>query len=136
MPTATTPDVFISYAREDRPFANFLKGFLLARDHSVWSDDDIAPGDEWADAITRAVEDSRIVLLLLSPGYVESRSALYEAGMALAKQRDRKGKVIPILLGDVEPAKLPLPLRDTNLLDLRRLGQKELLGKLDHMLTD
>jgi hypothetical protein len=128
------PDIFISHARQDRSYADLLKGYLLARDHSVWSDEDMAPGEDWADAVTRAVEDSRVVLLLVSPGYVKSQSSLYEAGVALAQMRDKKGKVIPILLGDIEPS--ALPLRGAPLLDARRLGQKELLGKLDRMLEE
>jgi hypothetical protein len=137
MTGSKSPEIFISFARSDKPYADLLRGYLLARGHDVWTEeDDIQPGEDWAEAITRAVEASRVVLLLLSPGYIASRASLYEAGIALAKQRDKQGKVIPILLGDLDTSRLPLPLRDVQSLDARHLDQKELLRRVDQTLAN
>ena len=123
--------VSISYAHQDRSNADLLKGYLLARDHRVSSDEDIESGDGWADSVTKALEDSTVVVLLLSPHYLQSESSLYEAGVALGKLRHQSGKVIPIIVGEVNPEDIWPPLRRASMLDARGLGRRELLGKLD-----
>jgi|tagenome__1003787_1003787.scaffolds.fasta_scaffold19643109_2 hypothetical protein len=131
-----TPDVFISYVPQDRSYADLLKGYLLARDYKVWSDESLNAGDDWADTITRALEDSRVILLLLSPRYLESKAALYEAGIALAKGRDNKGKVIGIVVNGDDAAREPLPLQRYSVLDARKLSERDLLTRLDTLLTN
>jgi hypothetical protein len=86
MQTLAKPDVFISYAKEDRSFAELVKGYLLARDRSVWSDEEIRPGEDFQEAIARSLEASRAVILVLSPAFLRSSMNLYEAGIALAKE--------------------------------------------------
>ncbi len=63
MHAAVEPDDFISFASEDRPYAELVKGYLLGRDRSVWSDEEIGPGENWEDQITRSLEASRAVIL-------------------------------------------------------------------------
>src|SRR3712207_2943845 len=103
METRDKPDVFISYAREDRSYAELVKGYLLARGRSVWSEDEIRPGDDWEEAITRSLEASNAVVLLLSPAFLRSRWNLYEAGLALAKNEHKEGKLVPIMIEDIDP---------------------------------
>jgi hypothetical protein len=93
-------------------------------------------GDDWADTITRALEDSRVILLLLSPRYLESKAALYEAGIALAKGRDNKGKVIGIVVNGDDAARESLPLQRYSVLNARKLSERDLLTRLGTLLTN
>lgn len=129
------PKIFISHAREDGATAQLLRGYLLARGISVWTDDQIVAGDDWADAVEQALESSEIIVLLLSPAFLNSSICFYEAGLALGKQRDKKGTVLPVLIGDVDPASVPFQLRRIQMLDARRLDGEHLLHKLDEVLA-
>lgn len=135
MHAAVEPDVFISFASEDRPYAELVKGYLLGRDRSVWSDEEIGPGENWEDQIARSLEASRAVILLVSPAFLRSPANLYEAGVALAKEQQKEGKVIPIVIGDVDPADLPVRLRRSQLLDARGVDRRNVLTQVDKLLA-
>jgi len=130
------PDVFISYAHEDRPYAELVRGYLLGRNHSVLSEEeDLQPGADWDEAITHSLEASGTVILILSPAFMSSKWCLYEAGIALAKQQRNEGLVIPIIVGAVDLAGLPASLRRLRLVDGRFRDEACLLREVDEMLT-
>jgi hypothetical protein len=136
MATSARKSVFISYAQQDRAFADLIKGYLIGRrDLGVFTDSDIAAGDNWQDTLAAALDGSDIVILLISPAFLASKWNLYEAGMALAKDRAHQGTVIPILVGDVDQAALPASLRRPATLDGRNTDQRRVLEQLDQMLA-
>ncbi len=135
MQTLAKPDVFISYAKEDRSFAELVKGYLLARDRSVWSDEEIRPGEDFQEAIARSLEASRAVILVLSPAFLRSSINLYEAGIALAKEQHNEGKLIPIVIGDIDLNNLPPRLRRSKLVDARGTDQRNMLQQVDKLLA-
>ncbi len=92
MAKAAKPKVFISYANEDRAYADLVRGYLLGRrDLGALTDRGISPGEQWDQSITSALDTSDVVILLLSPAFLASKTNLYEAGVALAKDRAHEG---------------------------------------------
>ena len=69
--------IFVSYSHEDADWlARFSARFSaevggqLIR---VWDDRRIEPGDRWLREITRAIEEARVAVLLVTPRFLESR---------------------------------------------------------------
>jgi hypothetical protein len=136
MATSTRKSVFISYAHKDRGLADLIRGYLIGRrDVGVFMDREVAAGSAWEDTIAGALDASDVVILLVSPDFLASQWNLYETGVALAKDRAHQGKVIPILVGDVDPTALPATLRRVTLLDGRGIDERRVLGELDRALA-
>jgi len=99
--------VFFSYAHEDEPLLNKLKSHLqpLRRQGliDVWHDRDIHAGTEWEQEINEHLNDAEIILLLISPDFMNSEYC-YSKEMQRALERHKQGKtkVIPINLRPVD----------------------------------
>lgn len=60
--------VFINYAREDKVAARKLYAGLVGAGHEPWLDEEcLLPGMNWKAEITRAMELSEVIVLLMSP---------------------------------------------------------------------
>ena len=103
-------DIFISYAREDRPRARFIAEALQTRGWSVFWDRNIPVGATWDEVIERELAAARAVIVLWSKDGVASAWVRAEAGDAAAK-----GKLIPALLENVS---VPLRFRTLQAADL------------------
>jgi len=86
-------DVFISYAREDRPRAEQVARGLTALGLDPFWDTDIPPGQSWADYIESKLTNCRAVVVLWSEHSTKSQWVREEARMG----RD-KSKLIPARL--------------------------------------
>src|SRR6185369_16383036 len=66
---------------------------------SDWCDNDIVPGDKWAEEIAQKLKSADIVLLLVSADFVNSKYA-YEIELAEAMNRHDAGAavVLPIII--------------------------------------
>ena len=83
------PDVFISYAREDRERARVLAEALQARGWSVWWDRKIVAGQTFDETIEQQLETAKSVVVLWSEHSIGSEWVRNEAG--LASERDVAG---------------------------------------------
>jgi DNA-binding transcriptional LysR family regulator len=104
-----SPQVFISYARADKAFADRLLDDLVSIGASVWKDDrEITPGDYFSSQIEHAISKSDYFFLLLSFNSISSKRAKWELRLAqdLAVDKD-KPRIVPVRLDDVE---IPLSL--------------------------
>jgi len=106
------PDVFISYAREDRDRARLLAEALQAHGWSVWWDRKIVAGQTFDDTIEQQLQTAKSVVVLWSRHSIGSEWVRNEAG--LASERD---VLVPALIDDV---KLPLEFRRRHAADLTR----------------
>jgi hypothetical protein len=94
---------FCSYAHEDEPLLNRLKAHLSPLQRQglvdVWHDRDIRAGTGWAQQIDAHLENAQIILLLVSPDFVDS-DYCYGKEMTRAMERHRRdeARVIPIIL--------------------------------------
>ncbi len=103
-------DVFVSYAREDRPLAEQLAQALSANGLQVWWDRDLAAGSEFTAVIEAKLLGSAMVIVLWSADSVRSSFVRDESSRAL-----KTGKLVPVRIEDVE---LPLGFGQLHTLDL------------------
>src|SRR6266699_792219 len=105
--------IFFCYARKDKKLRDELEKHLEPLKHSgqitVWHDREIQPGMEWKREIDRHLITSDIVLLLISPNFMNS-DYCYNLEMKKALERRKAGKVrvIPIILRPVNWEETPL----------------------------
>ena len=94
--------MFIGYAPEDKNMLNELKRHLRPVERAglieVWDDQDIAPGEEKGKEVERHFFDARIILLLLSPAFLDSDDCYDQMSMAIERYEQAEASVIPILL--------------------------------------
>lgn len=95
-------DVFISYSSKDKNIADAVCSYLENKKIRCWiAPRDILPGQEWSGAIVEAIENSRILVLILSEGSNNSKQVLQEVERALSKG----SLILPFRVEDVEPSK-------------------------------
>jgi TolB-like protein/Flp pilus assembly protein TadD len=112
-------DVFLSYARTDRPVAADVARSLEQAGFSVWWDREIRAGSDFALEIDREIAAARVVVVLWSDASQQSAWVRDEG----AYGRDRQ-KLIPICLDDAEP---PLGFRQVQSLRLGKAGDRNVV---------
>jgi len=106
-------EVFESYAHRDEKLREELDKHLAALKRSdlieTWCDRRISPGSEFASEIDAHLTTADIVLLLISPDFLNSDYCYRrEMGIALDRHAAGANRVIPIILRPVDW--LPTPL--------------------------
>lgn len=109
-PGAAPPDVFVSYARENRPFAEQLADALQVNGLQVWWDSNLAAGAEFSAVIEAKLLGAAVVIVLWSADSVRSSFVRDECSRAL-----KHDKLLPLRIEDVE---LPLGFGQLHTLDL------------------
>jgi hypothetical protein len=99
-------EVFFSYSREDKPLRDKLEIHLSSlRQQGVissWHDRQIVAGSEWEEEIDRHMRTADIILLLVSPDFVNSKYCYdIELPDAMRRHEAREAYVVPILLRPV-----------------------------------
>ncbi len=99
--------IFFCYAREDEALLNKLKTHLRPLQRQglidVWYDRNISAGTEWEQEINQHLNSAQIVLLLVSPDFMDS-DYCYSIEMKRALERHARGeaRVIPVILRYVD----------------------------------
>jgi TIR domain-containing protein len=91
-------DIFISYASEDRHWAEMLAQTLEGRGWSAFWDRTIPIGKTWRETIGRELDGARCVIVLWSKTSIESGWVQEEADDA-----NRRGILVPVLIENVQP---------------------------------
>ncbi|HEX3659629.1 MAG TPA: toll/interleukin-1 receptor domain-containing protein [Pirellulales bacterium] len=95
-------DIFISYSSRDLLIAEAIRKSLLEQGVSCWmASENIAPGAAWDEAIVDALEQCRLMLLILSEKSVESWHVCNELRLAVQFGR----VIVPLRIADVKPPK-------------------------------
>ncbi len=102
-------DVFLSYAKEDKETARLLADSIAAEGWSVFWDRHIPSGQSWSEYISRALDESKCVVVLWTRTSIRSRWVLEEA-------EEAADKLIPVL---VDPVRPPLGFRRMQAAPLR-----------------
>src|SRR5216684_9393103 len=98
--------ILFCYAREDELLLNKLKTQLRPLQRQglidVWHDRDISAGTEWEREINQRLNEAEIILLLVSPDFMDS-DYCYGIEMKRAIERHQRGEalVIPVILRPV-----------------------------------
>ncbi|MCB8966809.1 MAG: SUMF1/EgtB/PvdO family nonheme iron enzyme [Ardenticatenaceae bacterium] len=91
--------VFLSHAHQDAAEARRLADDLEASGYPVWmTPDSIRPGEKWAEAINRGLEESGQFVLLLSPHAVVSKWVQTETNIAIELNHEDEMTLYPLLL--------------------------------------
>jgi predicted nucleotide-binding protein len=114
-------DVFITYAREDRVYADAIAMALQARGLRVWWDANLLPGLPFEQQILETLRKAPIVVAVLSPTSIRSEWVGAEIQYAM---EDRL-LVVPILVGGLQPERLPPRLAPIQALILDESRAKE-----------
>lgn len=103
--------IFLSYSREDVARVRPLAQALESAGHSVWWDQHIAGGEQFAQAIEQALDTADAVVVVWTDASSRSSWVRDEAGSG----RDR-GRLVPVCLDGCTP---PLGFRQFQAIDLR-----------------
>ena len=103
-------DVFVSYARTDRPRVAPLVAAIEARGWTVWWDPAMAPGQEFDRQISSELKLAAAVLVVWTPGSVGSRWVRGEA-----RDGADRGVLVPVRF---DGAELPIDFRAVHTTDL------------------
>lgn len=96
-----THDVFISYASKDKPIADAVCARLEQASLRCWvAPRDILPGEEYTVAIVNAIENSSILILVLSGSANVSPHISREAERAV----HRGVSILPLRVEDILPS--------------------------------
>lgn len=94
-------DVFISYASQNKPIADAACAVLESRRARCWiAPRDILPGQNYAEALIEAIENSRVLVLIFSSDANRSPHVMREAERALSK----RVVILPLRIEDVFPS--------------------------------
>ena len=95
-------NVFLSYSHKDAHHLADLRRhaqrLVDASQIELWHDEAILPGEPWANAIRRHLDDSRLVIALLSPDFLQSEWCIGELGRAFELRDRRLIDVVPIVV--------------------------------------
>jgi len=105
-------EVFCAYSHKDERLRNQLASHLspLRREGLIdeWHDRKIPPGKEWDSQIDNHLNAASVILLLISPEFIESDYCHdVEVKRALERHGSGEARVIPIILRPVDWTKLP-----------------------------
>ena len=95
--------LFISYSHEDEKLRRQLDKHLAPLKGQniieAWHDREIVAGDDWANKIDENLNKADIILLLVSPDFIDSKYC-FEIELQQAVQRHKNGEaiVVPVIL--------------------------------------
>jgi hypothetical protein len=113
-------NVYLSYSHPDTELAWKMADSLRNEGFEVWDDREIRPGGNWAETVGNALRESEAMVILLTPAWLASPYAQHDLEYALS-ERKFKGRLIPVIAGEVPIQDVPWVLRQTqhiHLLDL------------------
>ena len=96
--------VFISYAEPDESIAKRVAAGLEKENFKVWYDAELLPGQDWAGAVSKALRESKAMVVLLTPAALRSTRVQREIQYALGDET-YSHRLIPVIVGP--PEKLP-----------------------------
>jgi hypothetical protein len=92
-------DVFISYRRSDRPWAETLERSLARLGVSAWYDGMIGPGADWRADIVENIKLARVLVILFSEAANQSTELVKELSVADESQT----LIVPVRVENVTP---------------------------------
>lgn len=96
--------IFLSHASVDKAFVRRLKRRLEEEGYDTWLDEkDLLVGDPLATKIFEAIHTARVVIVVVSEASVASNWLKHELNAAARRMVEGKCRLIPVLIGNVEP---------------------------------
>jgi hypothetical protein len=112
--------VFLSYSHTDKPFVEKLKEDLEKKGIKTWYDDkDMNHGDIISEAIAHGIHESWFFLIVVSPLSIKSKWVKYELDEAYDQHISQGKIIVPVLIGSVADADIPIRLKKHLYADFR-----------------
>jgi TolB-like protein len=92
-------EIFISYRRADQAWARLLHAQLQAEGVEAWYDAQVGAGQDWRISTAKALQASRIFVLLFSSNAAQSTDIAKELAAAVFEKK----LIIPVRLEDIAP---------------------------------
>jgi hypothetical protein len=103
--------IFVSYSHKDGEIMTQLSKFIrvtMQREVTPFSDQNIAPGATWRDALQRAMAEASVAILIVSIDALDSECIRKEELPTLLKRREEEGlTIIPVIVRPCPWDKVP-----------------------------
>ena len=131
--------VFISHARQDSELAARLAAAMRREGLEPWlAQNEILPGDNWAERVSQALNESQAMVVLLTPAALNSATVLGEIQFALGRI-DYRQRLVPVWVGPAEqvlPESVPWILRRIKIIRMRDADEiAECVKRISHALA-
>ncbi|MCY7350995.1 MAG: toll/interleukin-1 receptor domain-containing protein [Cytophagaceae bacterium] len=113
-------NVYLSYSHSDAALAWKVADSLRKEGFQVWDDREMQPGKNWAEAMGNALRESEAMVILLTTAWLQSPHAQRDLEYALS-ERKFKGRLIPVVAGDIPIEEVPWVLREISHIQLLNL---------------
>src|SRR4051794_16886023 len=101
--------VFLSHARKDDDLARKLGEQLTRTGFTVWlPEEQITLGDNWAKKVGKALDDSELMVILLTPKAMESDRVRQDIEFMLGAKKFA-GRVFSVFVGSAAAARKHMP---------------------------
>lgn len=95
--------IFVSHSSVDKPFVRKLASAIERAGFAVWLDEkELMPGDPLARRIGEALDNARVVLVVVSAASIASRWLAFELNKASERMVKGECRVIPVVIERVE----------------------------------
>jgi hypothetical protein len=113
--------VFISYSHDDMDIVDALTRRLDADQINYWRDEkDLFVGEVVDKAISKAIQDSRLFLIVLTPKSISSRWVEREIDEAAHEETEGEKIILPIVAKDLPSQQIPARLRRKVYVDMSK----------------
>src|SRR2546425_1228203 len=118
--SSTRTKVFISYSHKDAKYLDQLVEHLAYYERNnlleFWSDKKITPGAQWREEIKRAIEHTKVAVLLISPSFLASKFIAENELPPLLEAAKKEGAIIlPVIVR-------PSNFEDTELVNFQAMN--------------
>lgn len=106
-------DIFISYSKKDRPYAEELAKFLEELGLTTWWDANLVGGQEFRARITDEIDRSKVAIVIWSPNSIKSAFVIDEADHARQSE-----KLLSAIAPGFKADKIPIGFRGSHVVSI------------------
>lgn len=125
--------IFLSHATPDKSFVRRLSRRLEDMGYETWLDEkDLQVGDPLATKIFDAIREAQVVIVVVSEAALRSNWLRHEVNAATKEMIEGNCRLLPVLIGDVEPPPEVTSLLYADCRKGRRGGVRRILDALEY----